>query len=88
MESSITGAEVIEVVKKLHGGRAPGVDEICPEFLKALDVVGLSWLTHLCNIAWTSEAVPLDRSGGFPFQEGGPEHVFQLHGNHTPQPPW
>ena len=29
-------------------------DEICPELLKALDVVGLSWLTRLCNIAWTS----------------------------------
>ena len=26
----------------LHGGRAPGVDVILLEFLKALDVVGLS----------------------------------------------
>jgi len=36
------------------------VDEVRPEFLKALDVVGLSWLTRLCNIAWTSGTVPLD----------------------------
>ncbi|TWW77358.1 hypothetical protein D4764_12G0007480 [Takifugu flavidus] len=43
---------------------APGVDEIRPEFLKALDVVGLSWLTRLCNIAWTSGAVPLDWQTG------------------------
>ncbi|TWW61017.1 hypothetical protein D4764_05G0011070 [Takifugu flavidus] len=49
--SRISGAEVIEVVKKLLGGRAPGVDDIHPEFLKAVDVVGLSWLTRLCNIA-------------------------------------
>ncbi|TWW80203.1 R2 Retrovirus-related Pol polyprotein from type I retrotransposable element [Takifugu flavidus] len=42
----------------------PGVDEIRPEFLKALDVVGLSWLTRLCNIAWTSGAVPLDWQTG------------------------
>ena len=35
VDASITGAEVTKVVKKLHGGRAPGVDEICPEFLKA-----------------------------------------------------
>ncbi|TWW81825.1 hypothetical protein D4764_01G0016400 [Takifugu flavidus] len=30
------------------------------EVAEALDVVGLSWLTRLCNIAWTSGAVPLD----------------------------
>lgn len=28
-------------VKQLLGGRAPGVDEVGPDFLKALDVVGL-----------------------------------------------
>ncbi|TWW52999.1 R2DM Retrovirus-related Pol polyprotein from type II retrotransposable element, partial [Takifugu flavidus] len=60
----ISGAEVAEVVKKLLGGKAPGMDEIHPEFLKALDVVGLSWLTRLCNIAWTSGAVPLDWQTG------------------------
>ncbi len=38
----------------------PGVDEIRPQFLKALDVVGLLWLTRLYNLAWTSGAVPLD----------------------------
>ena len=42
--SLIPGAEVTEVVKELLAGRAPGVDEIHPEFLKALDVGGLSWL--------------------------------------------
>ncbi len=57
--SSITRAEVTEVVKKLLGGKAPGVDEICLEYLKSLDVVGLSWLTRLCNIAWRSGTVPL-----------------------------
>jgi len=61
---SISGAEVAEVVEKLRGGRAPGVDEVRPEFLKALDVVGLSWLTRLCNIAWTSGTVPLDWQTG------------------------
>ncbi|KAK0134955.1 Transposon TX1 uncharacterized protein [Merluccius polli] len=62
--SPISGAEVAEVVRKLLGGRAPGVDEVHPEFLKALDVVGLSWLTRLCSIAWTSGAVPLDWQTG------------------------
>ena len=62
--SPITVVEVTEVVKKLLGGRAPGVDEVRPEFLKALDAVGLSWLTRLCSIAWTSGAVPLDWQTG------------------------
>ncbi|TWW74447.1 R2DM Retrovirus-related Pol polyprotein from type II retrotransposable element [Takifugu flavidus] len=64
MGSHISGAEVAEVVKKLLGGKDPGVDEIHPEFLTALDVVGLSWLTRLCNIAWTSGAVLLDWQTG------------------------
>uniref|UniRef100_A0AAY5KH73 Reverse transcriptase domain-containing protein n=1 Tax=Esox lucius TaxID=8010 RepID=A0AAY5KH73_ESOLU len=51
VDLSITRAEVTEVVKKL--------DEIRPEYLKSLDVVGLSWLTRLCNIAWRSGTVPL-----------------------------
>ncbi|KAK3525887.1 hypothetical protein QTP70_010943 [Hemibagrus guttatus] len=60
VDSFITQAEVTEVVQQLLGGKAPGMDEICPEYLKSLDVVGLSWLTCLCNIAWRSGTVPLD----------------------------
>ncbi|KAK7889103.1 hypothetical protein WMY93_024663 [Mugilogobius chulae] len=62
--SPITQAEVTEVVNKLLGGKAPGVDEIRPEYLKSLDVVGLSWLTRLCNIAWRTGTVPLDWQTG------------------------
>ncbi|KAK3514608.1 hypothetical protein QTP70_021525, partial [Hemibagrus guttatus] len=60
VDSFITQAEVTEVVQQLLGGKAPGVDEIRPEYLKSLDVVGLSWLTRLCNIVWWSGTVPLD----------------------------
>lgn len=31
---------------------APGVDEVHSEFLKALDVVGLSWLAQVYNVRW------------------------------------
>ncbi|KAI3354788.1 hypothetical protein L3Q82_004529 [Scortum barcoo] len=66
VDSSITQAEVTEVVRKLLGGKAPGVDEIRPEYLKSLDVVGLSWLTRLCNIAWRLGTVPLEwQTGGW-----------------------
>ncbi|KAK3521039.1 hypothetical protein QTP86_018753 [Hemibagrus guttatus] len=64
VDSLITQAEVTEVVQQLLGGKAPGVDEIRPEYLKSLDVVGLSWLTRLCNIAWQSGTVPLDWATG------------------------
>ncbi|KAK3563826.1 hypothetical protein QTP86_002743 [Hemibagrus guttatus] len=42
VDSFITQAEVTEVVQQLLGDKAPGVDEIRPEYLKSLDVVGLS----------------------------------------------
>ncbi|KAF7648303.1 hypothetical protein LDENG_00159240 [Lucifuga dentata] len=61
---TISLVEVTEVVKKLHSGKSSGVDEIRPEMLKSLDVVGLSWLTCLCNIAWRSESVPLEWQTG------------------------
>ncbi|KAI3366592.1 hypothetical protein L3Q82_009277 [Scortum barcoo] len=79
---------------KLLGGKAPGVDEIRPEYLKSLDVVGLSWLTRLCNIAWRLGTVPLEWQTGVVvlgwwslFLKRGPESVFQLQRDHTSQPP-
>uniref|UniRef100_A0A8C2ZPF1 Reverse transcriptase domain-containing protein n=1 Tax=Cyclopterus lumpus TaxID=8103 RepID=A0A8C2ZPF1_CYCLU len=62
--SPISLAEVAKVVKKLLGGKAPGVDEILPEMLKALDIVGLSWLTRLFSVAWGSGTVPMDWQTG------------------------
>ena len=44
--SSITLVQVVKVVKNLPGGKTLGVDEILPEMLKALEMVGLSWLTR------------------------------------------
>ena len=42
VDSFINQAEVTDVVGKLLSGKTPGVDEIRPEYLKSLDVVGLS----------------------------------------------
>ncbi|KAK3552129.1 hypothetical protein QTP86_001507 [Hemibagrus guttatus] len=50
VDSFITQAEVTEVVQQLLGSKGPGVDEIRPEYLKSLDVVGLS-------CCWTSVLV-------------------------------
>lgn len=40
----MTRAEVIEILKKLHSGKALRVDENHLEFLKAVEVAGLSSL--------------------------------------------
>ncbi|KAI3368377.1 hypothetical protein L3Q82_008080 [Scortum barcoo] len=61
VDSSITQAEVTEVVRKLLSGKAPGVDEIRPEYLKSLDVVGLSWLTRLLQHCMEVYARVLER---------------------------
>ena len=56
--------EVAGVVKHLHSGKAPGIDEIRPEMLKALGVEGLSRVTCLFNIAWKSGTVPREWQTG------------------------
>ncbi|KAI3376292.1 hypothetical protein L3Q82_016423 [Scortum barcoo] len=53
VDSSITQAEVTEVVRKLLAvARRRGWMRSALSTSKSLDVVGLSWLTRLCNIAW------------------------------------
>ncbi|KAI3374595.1 hypothetical protein L3Q82_021173 [Scortum barcoo] len=90
VDSSITQAEVTEVVHKLLSGKALGVDEIRPEYLKSLDVVGLSWLTRLCNIAWRLGTVPLVWQTGVVvplFKKGDRRVCSNYTGDHTSQPP-
>ena len=82
----ITQAEVTEVVRKLLSGKAPGVDEICPEYLKSLDVVGLSWLTRLCSIVWQSGTASLDWQTGVVvpvFRKGTGGFVPTIGGSHS-----
>lgn len=45
------GDETAKLGKDLKDDGSTQMDEICLEFVKALDVAGLSWLTQLCNIA-------------------------------------
>lgn len=56
------------MVKKLIGCRAPGVDEIRPEFPKALDVLGLTidMLLQHCMDIWDSASGLGNRGCGPP----------------------
>ena len=67
------------------------MDEICHELLKALDVVGLSWLTLHCNTVWTSETVPLEWHTGVIvplFKKGDQRMCSNYWGDHTLQLLW
>ena len=63
-ETSELMTKVTSEVEKRHGSRAIGMDEVHPEFIKALDFMGLSRLTTLYNTKWTSGAVYLDWQTG------------------------
>ncbi|KAI3356692.1 hypothetical protein L3Q82_003377 [Scortum barcoo] len=60
------------------------------EYLKSLDVVGLSWLTRLCNIAWRLGTVPLEWQTGVvvPLFKKGTGECVPTTGDHTSQPPY
>lgn len=53
-------AEVAEVVTRLLSDKMPAVDESHHEIVKALDIVGLFWLTYLFSVAWRTETVPVE----------------------------
>ncbi len=60
----------------LLSGKAPDVDETCPEMLKALNIVGLSWVARLFNITWRLWTVPAEWTGGsFHFLKRGDQRV-------------
>lgn len=87
---SISLGEVTEVVKQVHRGKAPGIDEIRPEMLKAIGVEGLFWMTRFFNIAWDLGTVPKKWQNGVvvPTKKGDLRSVCQLLGYQTSQPPW
>ncbi len=59
-DTAISLAEVSEVVKKLLRGTAPSMNDICPEMLKALDIVELYWVTGIFSVTWRSGTVPVE----------------------------
>ncbi|KAK3523596.1 hypothetical protein QTP70_002710 [Hemibagrus guttatus] len=93
--SSIVDAAIRSCGRKVSGAGRGGnprtqwwtlEEEIRPEYLKSLDVVGLSWLTRLCNIAWRSGTVPLDWATGVVvplFKKGDRRVCSNYRGSHS-----
>ncbi|KAJ8417554.1 hypothetical protein AAFF_G00223970 [Aldrovandia affinis] len=60
----ISGIEVARAIKSLKNNKVPGLDKVSAELLKHGQEVGVESLTHLFNLIWHSEDVPVDwRSG-------------------------
>lgn len=62
----------------LHSGKVPGVDKICAEIMRALDIK-MSWLIHLSNDIEISGKVMLNPKawvGIFVFKEGPRGYVL------------
>lgn len=62
VDLSITQAKITEMVCRLLSGRAAGMDEICPEYLRSLDVVDTP-LQH-CLVTEDRTSRVADQSGG------------------------
>ena len=66
------------------------MDEIHPEYLKSLDVVGLSWLIRLCSIVWHTGTVSLDWQTGVVvplFKKGDWRLCSNYRGSHSSASP-
>lgn len=72
-------AEVTEVVWKLLSGKGPRVDVICPKHLSFLNVVGLSYSSHMSTSSYGSWG-QYAGLGVPPFKKGG-QRVFQISGS-------
>lgn len=51
---AISLVEVAEIITELPTIRVAEGDEICPEMLKILIIVRLSWLIYIFNVPWRS----------------------------------
>ena len=52
--------EVQEALRKMKNGKAPGVDEVTTEMIKAAGPVGLHWMYRLFRMIWKGKEVPED----------------------------
>jgi len=68
----ISEVEVRLAIKQSKNGKATGVDNIQPEFLKTADSI-IPHLTRVCNIVWQHEVTPVDSRMGiiFPLPKKG-----------------
>ena len=55
-------AEVQGTIKSMKNHKAPGIDNITAEMMKAIYIV--SWMTRICNQVWNSAGTLHDSHNG------------------------
>lgn len=80
------GCEVTEMVKNLLSGRAMGLDKIS---LKAVDILTLTLLKCLCNVAWASGTLSLEWQIAvvYPVLKKGDQMMYFNYSDYIPQTP-
>jgi Reverse transcriptase (RNA-dependent DNA polymerase)/Endonuclease-reverse transcriptase len=63
-ENMISMTEMEQAVKKMKNGRAPGIDEVTIEMIKAGGSAGIEWLFRIIRAAWKENRVPEDWTRG------------------------
>jgi len=53
-------SEIMEAIRKLKLGKAPGSDGITAEMLKYGGEIVVDWMVWICNLAWEQSKVPED----------------------------
>ena len=81
-EDGISRVEVVEAMKKIKTGKAPGIDGVCGEMLKYGGDSIVEWIWKLCKLAWEEGRVPEDWKSGIivPLYKGKGER--DVCGNH------
>ena len=64
MEKDLTWRELEMAIDKMKGGRAPGVDEVSVEMVKAAGEVGKQWLYRVMRVIWKEKKTPEDWKKG------------------------
>ena len=57
-QPDISQAEVEKALKKMKGGKAVGPDGVAADMVKALDDVGVRWLTRVIQAVWRDKKIP------------------------------
>ncbi len=60
IHEGVERSEVLEAIRKLKLGKAPGSDGITAEMLKYGREIVVDWMLWLCNLAWKQSKVPED----------------------------
>ncbi len=52
-------SEIMEAIRKLKFGKAPGLDGITAEMLKYGGEIFIDWMVWICNLVWEQSRVPV-----------------------------